>query len=522
MAIKIDGTTVINDSQGLEQITSIDATTAASISAAGVGGGGTLDFTATGAIASGDVVGLRSDGTVEVISGTTQTENLGSLTTFNSSNSIYFGAVYDPVNQKVVVAISDQSDSYKGKAFVGTISGETISFGSAVQFATDVYSETDLTYDPDTGKIIIVYPNSNNYGTAIVGTVSGTSISFGTPVTYISVVTYFPSCCYDTANNKVIVTSTSSSSSNLGKAWVGTVSGTSISFGSSGDWYPGSSGNSYYHRIVYDPDNEKPVVFFRDVSDSSKGKARVGTVSGTSISFGTAAQFTSGQAQSVNAVYDTANNKFVVFWSEGSSNPYTPKAAVGTVSGTTISFGTATTIDTWNGGAEAGGLTAVYDPSVGKVNVFYKGGVFQYANGRYATGTVSGTSITFNTPANFGTTTTGSNTVYRSGSTYDANAQRVVFIDRDNQNGAYAAARVFRNAGTLSNNDTWVGISTEAISNAATGTVTIVGGVNEQQTGLTTGSTYYVAADGSLSTTDSGYKVGKAISATKILITEGN
>jgi hypothetical protein len=523
MAIQISGTEVISNSRGLNNIASVDATTAASISAAGVGGGGTQDFTATGAIASGDVVGLRSDGTVEVISGTSQTENLGSLTTFNSSNSTFSAAVFDATNNKVVIAITDQSDSYKGKAFVGTISGETISFGSAVQFSTGVYTEFDMAYDPDTGKIIIAYPDGGNlYATAVVGTVSGTSISFGTPTTYASYVSYFPSCCYDTANSKIVVTSSSPATNNGGKAWVGTVSGTSISFGSATSWYSGSSGNPYYHRIVYDPDNEKPVVFFRDTNDSSRGKARVGTVSGTSISFGTAAQFTSGQAQSVNAVYDTANNKFVVLWGEGSSNPYTPKAAVGTVSGTTISFGTATTFDTWNGGVDAGKLTAVYDPSVGKVNVFYAGGVFQYGNGRYVTGTVSGTSITFNTPQNFGTPTTGSNWTYRSGSTYDANAQRVVFTDRDNQNSAYGAARVFRNSGTISNNDTWIGISTEAISSTATGTITVVGGVNEQQTGLTTGSTYYVAADGSLSTTDSGYKVGKAISATKILITEGN
>jgi hypothetical protein len=41
MAIKVSGTTVINDSQGLTSIASIDSTTAAAIQAAGVGGGAT-------------------------------------------------------------------------------------------------------------------------------------------------------------------------------------------------------------------------------------------------------------------------------------------------------------------------------------------------------------------------------------------------------------------------------------------------------------------------------------------------
>tara|TARA_R110000822_G_scaffold45199_1_gene120953 strand:- start:698 stop:1492 length:795 start_codon:yes stop_codon:yes gene_type:complete len=39
MAIKVNGTTVINDSRALSNIASVDATTAASITAAGVGGG---------------------------------------------------------------------------------------------------------------------------------------------------------------------------------------------------------------------------------------------------------------------------------------------------------------------------------------------------------------------------------------------------------------------------------------------------------------------------------------------------
>ena len=49
MAIQISGTTVINNSRQLKNIASVDSTTAASITAAGVGGGG-----ATEAFADGD------------------------------------------------------------------------------------------------------------------------------------------------------------------------------------------------------------------------------------------------------------------------------------------------------------------------------------------------------------------------------------------------------------------------------------------------------------------------------------
>ena len=78
--------------------------------------------------------------------------------------------------------------------------------------------------------------------------------------------------------------------------------------------------------------------------------------------------------------------------------------------------------------------------------------------------------------------------------------------------------------GTLgpSNVSSWTGVATEAISDTATGAVTIIGGVNDQQSGLTAGSIYYVDKAGTVSTTATDYKIGKALSATELLITEGN
>ncbi|HAI37582.1 MAG TPA: hypothetical protein DCM40_05365, partial [Maribacter sp.] len=58
------------------------------------------------------------------------------------------------------------------------------------------------------GKIVVVYGDGGNsqYGTAIVGTVSGTSISFGSAVVFNSGNTYEGAVvCTDTTNNKVIV-----------------------------------------------------------------------------------------------------------------------------------------------------------------------------------------------------------------------------------------------------------------------------------------------------------------------------
>ena len=67
-------------------------------------------------------------------------------------------------------------------------------------------------------------------------------------------------------------------------------------------------------------------------------KAIVGTVSSTSISFGTAVQFDASSTVAIAAVtFDSSANKVVIGWQD-SGNSSHGTAIVGTVSGTAISF----------------------------------------------------------------------------------------------------------------------------------------------------------------------------------------
>ena len=140
--------------------------------------------------------------------------------------------VFDSSNNKIVIAYRDHGDSFKGKAVVGTVSGTSISFGSPTVYESGVTTEVAMAY-VGSGKVVIVCKDGNNsqYGTAFVGTVSGTSISFGSAVVFNSGNTEDTSVAYDSTNGKVVVTYKDAADSNKGKAIVGTVSGTSISFG---------------------------------------------------------------------------------------------------------------------------------------------------------------------------------------------------------------------------------------------------------------------------------------------------
>ena len=116
----------------------------------------------------------------------------GSTVTFNAASTSLNkdSSVFDSNSNKVVMAYQDAGNSDQGTAIVGTInnSDNSISFGSEVVFETGSTRHIASTFDTSNNKVVIAYRDNgnSNYGTAVVGTVSGTSISFGTPVVYNS------------------------------------------------------------------------------------------------------------------------------------------------------------------------------------------------------------------------------------------------------------------------------------------------------------------------------------------------
>ena len=119
-------------------------------------------------------------------------------------------------------------------AKIGTISGTSLTFGSKVDFNSGNTTENEVVYDTANQKVVISYRDigNSNYGTAIVGTVSGTSISFGSEVVFNSATTTSQGMVYDPNEQKVVIVYKDSGNSSYGTGIVGTVSGTSISFGS--------------------------------------------------------------------------------------------------------------------------------------------------------------------------------------------------------------------------------------------------------------------------------------------------
>jgi hypothetical protein len=419
----------------------------------------------------------------------------GTKTSFNSSaiGSEVTGSVYDPDTGKIIICYTRGSDNH-GLAVVGTVSGTTLSFGTPVVFNAAVTDHTGITYDTANNKVLIVYKNvgNNNYGTAIVGTVSGTSISFGTPVVYFSARSHGNKATFDTNAGKSLVVWLDDDNNDVESA-VATISGTSVSFGSTVT----VDANANYDEVVFDSSNNKVVVVYRDLGNSNYGTAIVGTISGTSVSFGSEVVFNTGSTSDIHCAFDSTNNKVIISFKAGSDGDKA-KAIVGTVSGTAISFGSLATIND----AESQQPKPVYNSVQQEL-------IFEYelsGNGLYyRTASVSGTSIV----------NIGAQVTLASG--FNALVSNLVYHPTEN-----VAVVGFKDSGD-SNKGNAIAFSTEVRGQVADGgnaEINIKGAVAENQSGLTAGQSYYVQTDGTLGTTpaDPSVFAGTAVAATKLIV----
>jgi hypothetical protein len=329
-----------------------------------------------------------------LISGTTLT--FGTPVVFNAAQVNGVSIDFDPNTAgKFCVVYMDEGNSNAGAAIIGTMSGTSLSFGSEVVFQANSRG-IKVAFDPNNAnKLVIVYRDwaVGGYGNAIVGTVSGTSVSFATKVVFATQNINFIGLAFDpSTTNKLVISYIDITNSNYGKAIVGTISGTSLSFGSN-EYF--NLGETTYTDVAFDPSNaNKCVIVFKDSANSNFGTARVATVSGTGISFGSEVVFNAGDSTYTSVSFDPnrANKCAIAYRDTGNSGYAT--VIEGTVSGTGISFGSEVVV---NSGASNIGEIA-FDPNVsGKFLVTYQ----DAGNSNYGTAIVGNISNALTTGSDY-------------------------------------------------------------------------------------------------------------------------
>ena len=490
------------------------------------GGDNTIDMVASGTLSNGSLVILKSDGTVEVAAG-----SVTSLSKSIPSGSEYSTGVYFESNavsfdtqtaDKFMIAYEDKDNSGYGTAVVGTVSGTTITFGTPAVFNSGSSPYMNVSAHLTTADKYIVACQaytSTWRGIGVVLTVSGTTITVGTKTEFLS--TYYcdnVQMALDPHNtDKFFVAYRDYTSGNKATLVVGTISGTSVSFGSNTRVSAGGGGGAPNICIGVDPNTaNKVLVGYSDYAGATyDGFVHVCTISGTSVSaVGSSQTFTTANPGSPNIVFDKdTTNRVFFYWNQTTDN--TARGRVATISGTSITFHTEYVVMAY----QVSGINVAEDPNDSTKHIMV-GRPYQGATDGYGVAWLisnSSNTLTIDSTHTFAAAETRNTSVSFDPSS--AGKFVISYRDIDNSNDGSAIMGQLASSVTTTNltSTNLLGVSQESASDGGTASIDTLGGVSDKLTGLTIGTDYYVATDGTLTTTAaSNVSIGKAVNSTTI------
>ena len=515
-------------------------------------------FTATadGSLADGDPVVLTPEGKVK--KPVVAAEATGSSANFSTgyggsaadTDNIVF--VYDTTNNKVVAIYDDGSNSSTLNAKVGTVSGTSISWGSNVIAYSSSMASGDrifhAAFDEAAGKIVVAFASSSE-GFVIVGTVSGTSTSWGSAVTINSGGTEEFGVAYSPQQQKCVVLFKDNTNSAYGSAVPITISGTTPSAGTKVVY---NSANTNYSRAAFDHNSGQFVVAYQNGSGGS-GQVKGGNLDGTTITFSDqgvnlkdSGQGSAGNSRYVSIAYAPDTGLFCAAYQAESDNDLYATLFRITKDDSGKPF---PTIANDGYGLEVEAQDATY------VEIIYHQAAHQFlvvfarAAGAYL---AIRPLIVFPDQSNMAysdgyNAAVGAfyvsalklilySAVEHIGACYDPDTQQMVIGYADNSGGGddgKGKGVIYNPLRTDVSGVNFAGFSSGAYSDGDTATIQISGAVDDAQSGLFPGGEYYVQDDGTLSASNHGVinqdgsssttnfpsqKVGTALSATQIKI----
>jgi len=236
----------------------------------------------------------------------------GSEYEFHNADSSYTGVAKIDATHFVVM-FSHAGSSYRGYGIIGTVYDENKITSGGPYLAVNSYSANHQISLLDSTHFVDVYTNSNGYGNAIVGTISGTSISFGSSYQFNVQNTPLVSVSALDATHFVIAYNKSDSD---GYAVIGTVSnGNQISYGSE---YEFNNDDTKSLCVVSLSSSEFIISYAHSDND---GFAILGTVSnGNQISYGDEVEFNNADTSDI-AISKISTTHFVISYVDnGNSN----------------------------------------------------------------------------------------------------------------------------------------------------------------------------------------------------------
>ena len=467
--------------------------------------GNSLVLEADGAVTAGEVLVLNSDGTVSGVGSTVVTPALGTPDTANTT-SVAGGMTRNIVKlgDGKYFLLWEESTSLKG--IVAEFDGATWSYGTeATILASDTVGSC-CAYDETNGRIIVGYElSSNNDIYLLVCTVSGTTITANTGVSIdlvnangIDVAAWdgYAAVIYGDSSSTVYIAIATTSDTTV-------TAGTPVSVG----WTSG-----YQNSVYYDDDNDQ-LICSGEQQTGSKGYIVAVTYSGTVATAGTKEEFLNARPNR-SPMCRIAANKWLLGYADATDDSRAA-AVVVTVSGTTFTLGTPLVL---TGATYSGYMVSsmVFIPTTGQVMSFYSDEENSYYRG-FQMLDIDGTTIT----KDGSWTVIDSTSTLDMGAVFDSSLGKVIHAFNDNGDQDDVIIVDIEPGGTTTDAGDWIGTAGNSAADTEDVIINSAGKVDTNQSGLTIGTTYYVADDGSLETSASGgRKIGKAVAADKLYITE--
>jgi hypothetical protein len=223
--------------------------------------------------------------------------------------------------------------------------GNTISAGTFVDFVNN--TTTNITFGTESdfhtngqiilgeikainnSQVLVAFSIGTTLGVAKIGTISGSSISWGNAVTFNNGWTGGMSC--DVMGSRVVISFTASNLTSRGYTVAGTISGSSITFGSI---QPHQGANvSTDHSVRLTTTNQAVVGWYNNSTQS--GEMRVVTISGNNVSFGNIRNLGTNSGPPKIAVL--SSNK-IVFARRLNQSPSAGLLNVETINGTNFNY----------------------------------------------------------------------------------------------------------------------------------------------------------------------------------------
>ena len=478
------------------------------------GAGKQVSFTASGNVtSSGKPVVLNSDGTVTEVSGSSVLN--GTASNFLSASGAFSAVAYDTTNNQGLVVHRDNNAAIKGR-IITVDSSNDITYGTETTIlSASNTADTTAVYDSTHQRYVVMFRDNNSYGQALTLAPSGTG---GSATLSVGNSTYFPvsasndirttflDSCFDPDTGQVIVAFADTTNSNHFYMSVGEVrtSPEDIQWGTAVAVDTGGACSSF--SVTYDTTANRVLALWE--LDGTSGKAVVGTVtSGTIGSFGSVVNYTSNP-YIPGAAYNVDNNCIGILFRNDAVSSYL--YAVGAKvdgSGNSVVFGTEVAVTSEYSAAYPQGTT--YSTALDKFTfAYYLTAGYQYRN--FNVSSAATPVVTLDAAVTFPSTSDGQYANY-----YDPDEDAVVFTWR--RGGGPWGAQAITPGSTNVTASNFLGISDAAISSAASGNITIKGGIAATGlSSLTPASDYYVQNDGTITTVSSSVKAGKALSATSI------